>query len=354
MSRDEARSDALIRKADELLAARKLLSALECFDGAQASGINPDRCAAGRWMIHMLRGNFVAAWQESDAIRRRGAPDPNRFWNGKDIRGRRVIIRCLHGLGDTVQFIRYACELNNRAAKVIWEVSPAMQHLARCFHAVEHVVTWEDECADGRDWDMQLEVMELPYMFRTTVADLPVAARYLTLPQKTIRQAARQMGPRMVPHIGVVWGAGSWNATRSIAIALLRPLFETEGCEFWNLQGGSIRQAYSELGAGGALRDAAACNDGVLHLAGVISQLDLVITVDTLAAHLAGSLGLPVWLMLQHATDWRWMEGRNDSPWYPSLRIFRQPEPGVWTDVILAVKDKLREWLHAYDTRRSA
>jgi ADP-heptose:LPS heptosyltransferase len=102
------------------------------------------------------------------------------------------------------------------------------------------------------------------------------------------------------------------------------------------------------------LRDSAGCNDGVLSLAGVISQLDLVITVDTLAAHLAGSLGVPVWLLLQYAADWRWMDGRNDSPWYPSLRIFRQTAPGEWLDVVEAVERKLQQWARATDRARSA
>ena len=350
----KAPADALLSKAEVLLAARKLPLALECFYSAEANGGDRDRCAAGRWMVHMLRGHFAAAWEESDAIRTRGTPDPHRFWNGEAIWGRRVIVRCLHGFGDTVQFIRYAAQLNDRAAKVIWEVSPAMKHLVPYFHSVEHVVSWDDKCQEGRHWDMQIEVMELPYIFRTTVAELPIASRYLTLPSGTIRKAAWEMGPRNVPRVGVVWGAGSWNAARSIPFTLLRPLFETTGCEFWNLQGGALRRAGAELAPGVALRQSAACHDGVLRLAAVVSHLDLVITVDTLAAHLAGSLGVPVWLMLQHAADWRWMEGRNDSPWYPSLRIFRQPRAGDWADVVRTVEDKLQQWLHAENRKQSA
>jgi hypothetical protein len=351
---NETHGDSILSSAEGLLGARKLTLALECFHIAEMRGVGSDRCAAGRWMVHMLRGDFASAWQECDAIRGRGAPDPHRFWNGEDISNRRLIVRCLHGLGDTVQFVRFAAQLNERAAKVIWEISPAMKYLAPCFHAVKHLVTWEDECREGRDWDMQVEVMELPYIFRTTLLDLPIASRYLTLPSRTVRQTIMEMGPRTVPRIGVVWSAGSWNAARSIPFALLRPLCDTPGCEFWNLQGGPDRQAGAQLEAGMLLRDSAGCNDGVLRLAGVISQLDLVITVDTLAAHLAGSLGVPVWLLLQHAADWRWMEGRVDSPWYPSLRVFRQPAPGAWPDVIRAVEDKLGTWLHVNNMRRPA
>jgi hypothetical protein len=351
---NEGHGKPLLSRAEALLATRKLAPALDCFHAAEARGNDPDRCAAGRWMVHMLRGNFAAAWQESDAIRRRGAPDPHRFWNGEDISGRRVIVRCLHGFGDTVHFMRYAAQLNNRAAQVIWEVSPAMKDLAPCFRGVEHILTWGEECRETQEWDMQIELMELPYIFRTTIAELPIGSKYLTLPTRTVRNTAREMGPRTVPRVGVVWGAGSWNAARSIPVALLRPLFETEGCEFWNLQGGPLRRVGDELGDGVTLCDSAACNDGLLRLAAVISQLDLVMTVDTLAAHLAGSLGIPVWLMLQRAADWRWMEARDDSPWYPSLRIFRQPAPDAWADVLHSVEDKLQQWLYANGRRRSA
>jgi hypothetical protein len=351
MMPNEAHGNALVSGAEVLLSARTLQPAIESFDSAEAKGADPNRCAAGRWLAHMLRGDFAAAWQENDAIRSRGAPDPHRFWNGEDISGKRVIVRCLHGLGDTVQFMRYAAQLNGRAKKVIWEVPPAMMPLARCFHGVDRVVSWEDECIESRHWDVQIEVMELPYIFRTTLADLPIASRYLTL---AFRRTAMEMGARIVPRIGVVWSAGDWNVSRSIPVALLRPLFERPGCEFWNLQGGPLRQAVAELGSGIAVREAASCNDGVLCLAEIISQLDLVLTVDTLAAHLAGSLGIPAWLMLQHAADWRWMENCNESPWYPSLRIFRQPTPGAWRDVVSAVGEKLQPWLHAEEGRRSA
>ena len=272
------------------------------------------------------------------------------YGNGEDITGRRVIVRCLHGFGDTVQFLRYAPLLNRRAAKVIWEMSPAMVDIARCFHGVDHVLAWGAECVAGRDWDVQIEVMELPYLFRTTVADLPIATRYVRLPDTIIRQITKEIGPGECPRIGLVWGAGTWNESRSIPFHWLRPLFKVEDCEFWNLQGGPRR---AEAEGTTSLRDTVACNDGILCLAGVISQLDLVLTVDTLAAHLAGALGVPAWLMLQHAGDWRWLASRPESPWYPSLRIFRQPSPGAWDDVVRAVAERLQIWLQQ-ERKRSA
>jgi ADP-heptose:LPS heptosyltransferase len=119
-----------------------------------------------------------------------------------------------------------------------------------------------------------------------------------------------------------------------------------DGIEFWNLQGGSAAEEANGL----PIRDATdEYGDGLLPLTSVIAQLDLVITVDTLAAHLAGALGTPAWVMLQYAADWRWMTGRSDSPWYPSLRLFRQSQPGDWRrvveDILTALKHSTRETL---------
>ncbi len=340
----------MLAEAEELLAHRALRRAMECFNRAEARGADADRCSAGRWMVSTLRGDFASAWRENDRVRERGAPDGNRFWQGDDIAHKRVIVRCLHGFGDTVQFIRYAVLLNSRAAKVIWEVPPAMKALASCFRGVDHVLPWREEDGACSDWEVQVEVTELPYVFRSSVADLPIARRYIDLPTATVRRAAREMGRKTAPRVGLVWGAGSWNTARSMPPVLMRLLLACEGCEFWNLQGGPSRQ----IGGGERLRDSPGCVGGLLPLAGAISQLDLVITVDTLAAHLAGSLEIPTWLMLQYAADWRWMDGRDDSPWYPSMRIFRQPAPNRWTDVVGAVRAELWLWSHEMAERLSA
>jgi hypothetical protein len=333
--------------AEQLLNQRHLPAALACFDLAQRKGAEPDRCAAGRWMIWMLQGKFEEAWRESDAILRRGAPTPHRFWNGESIRGKRVIVRCLHGFGDAVQFLRYMPALQSVASNVILEVPPRMLSLARCIRGVDQVITWGEAAPPQPPaWDVQIEVTELPYFFRTRQRDLPVATRYLRLPQQAQRSAAAAIrGPESI-HAGVVWSSGEWNLTRSIPLADLRPLFEDPAVTFWNLQGGEVRNQWRELGSALNLRDTPAlCADaGLVPLAAIISRLDLVITVDTLAAHLAGALGRPTWLLLQHAADWRWMHARDDSPWYPSLRIFRQPRQGDWASVVTQLREALTEW----------
>ena len=334
-------AETILLKAEEHVDARDLAAAIDNFTMAEAMGAEADRCSAGRWMASMLRGDFASAWRESDAIRRRGAPDPQRFWNGEEIRGKRLMVRCLHGFGDAVQFLRYAPALQDLAQEVVFEVPPRFVELARCFDGVSDLITWGDGAPNqAPQWDAQIEVMELPYLFRTELRDLPVATRYLHLPEHLVTNVTKQMAPCNRPRIGMVWSAGDWNPSRSVPFATLAPLLEMADCEFWDLQAADAALRQMEH----CLREAEGCRDSILTLAAVISQLDLVLTVDTLAAHLAGALGVPAWVMLQYAADWRWMTGISRSPWYPSLRLFRQPRPDDWTSVVADVQRSLQAW----------
>ena len=334
------RSCPLLEAAEELLKARHLDEALVRCARAQDAGEDPSRINGCLWMIHMLRGDFEHAWRQSDALRARYAPDPHQLWHGQPIPGKRVVVRCLHGLGDAVQMLRYAPLLRRIAAEVWFEVPPRLVPIARCFAGVHHVFTWgENAPATPPAFDVQVEVMELPYLFRTTLADLPLATSYLHLPRTEILQTARSIGDQTNPRVGLVWSAGEWNPSRCLPLDELTPLLaQHPNIEFWSL---AHHRASGEADALPLRRQLEVTGDGMLALAATISNLNLVITVDTLAAHLAGALGKPAFVLLQHAADWRWMHGRNDSPWYPSLQLFRQPEPGDWASVVRGVQQRL-------------
>jgi hypothetical protein len=324
-----------LRHAQDLLHQRELDDALRAFASAENRGADPDSCCAVRWMVHMLLGDFASAWAESDAIRARGTADPQRFWQGEDLRGKRVILRCLHGLGDAVQFLRYVPALRAIADSLIIEVPPRFVELARCFEGVESVITWGSGAPRNTPaWDVQIEINELPYVFRTTSDQLPLLTRYIHLPKASMDAAKPYATGSCSLRVGLVWASGPWNSSRTIPFNLLRPIFDCSGCEFWNLQGGPEREDWSKLPPGPHLRAAEACEHSILGLAATIAQLDLIITSDTLAAHLAGALGVPAWVMLERAADWRWQHDRNDSPWYPSLRLFRQHRDHDWSGVI--------------------
>jgi hypothetical protein len=345
----------VLAHAELLLEQRRLKDAVRAFNLAAAEGHNMNRCGAGRWMAAMLSGDFEAAWRESDDVRRRGVPDPNRFWQGEDVIGKQVIVRCLHGFGDAVQFLRYARPLRCLASRVIVECAPAMVGLARCMPGIDEVIVWGPNApAVVPDWDVQIEVMELPYIFRSTLASVPSVEGFLKLPVSALDAVHNALGSRSRQRVGIVWASGEWNPARSIRLETLLPIFERSDCEFWNLQGGSAREEWKILLAEAPVRDHPLLNDaGLLPLAAFIAHMDLVITVDTLAAHLAGALTVPCFLMLQHAADWRWMTERTDSPWYPSVRLFRQPRPGDWETAVFQICTAL-ETRSAVEVRRVA
>ncbi len=343
----------LILLAEDRLTARDIAGAGAAFDEAERVGAEADRCAAGRWMCWMLLGEFERAWRESDAIRARGLVDVHRFWDGASVDRKRVMLRSLHGFGDAVQNLRYLPMLRERASEVVVEVAPEIVGLVRCFAGAGEVVTWGPGAPRVEpDWDVQVEVTELPYLFRSTVESVPARVPYLRLPDRLRLEAAARLGARRLPKVGLVWASSGWDATRSVPFPLLRGLLECDGVEFWSLQTASdnapLRSwSYAHdqpvrVAGEGAAEETAAMMDG----------MDLVITVDTFAAHLAGALGKPVWMLLQETADWRWMMGREDSPWYPTMRLFRAAGGGGWPELIGRVREGLRERFAAQGEQR--
>jgi Glycosyltransferase family 9 (heptosyltransferase) len=174
--------------------------------------------------------------------------------------------------------------------------------------------------------------MELPHALRTTITTLPRDLPYLSVPA-----APADLGRDRRPRIGLVWQAGDWDRRRSVPAGLMARIARLPRLRFLSLQRGRARSDLDLVGA----EDAS--SDDVLRAAAVIQALDLLISVDTMAAHLAGALAAPVWTLLAAHSDWRWLEGRSDSPWYPTMRLFRQARPGDWDCVVARVAAALKE-----------
>ncbi len=310
-------AQALFEKAGEEFRARRLESALADLVVAERIGYSPDECAAARWECWMLLGRFEQAWEESDAIARRGARDPHRFWDGQPFAGKRVIIRCLHGLGDTIQFIRYAEWIRREARSVAVECHPELVRLLRHVQGIDEVFCWGgDAPAAQPEWDSQIEVNELPRIFRSRVDTIPRDVPY-------IHVCASDLACNPRKRVGLVWQSSQWNPARSAPLDLLLESLADSGWDLFSLQFGCEQNRIPAL-----------AQSDVLETAKQMMDLDLIITVDTMTAHLAGALGLPVWVLLPFEADWRWMLDRADSPWYPTMRLFRQKAQGDWASAL--------------------
>jgi ADP-heptose:LPS heptosyltransferase len=314
---------------------RDIEAALNDLDAAENQGADPNQCSALRWECRMLVGDFEAAWRESDKIASRMQQDPLALWDGQPLDGRRVIVRCLHGFGDAIQFLRYASLLKQRCPAVIVETHPEMVRLLSCLPDVDRLITWaEPHNIEREDWDAQVEVMELPRIFRTTIKTVPAEVPYLKVP---LREKPR-LPLTGKPRIGVVWASSSWNPARSLPFKELLPLFGLDGFTFLSFQRGSERTENN-----GVIADITEGAPNILDTAQDLREIDLLITVDTMAAHLASALAIPVWTLLPWDADWRWMLDREDTPWYPTMRLFRQPaQHSGWQPVIERIHRELR------------
>jgi hypothetical protein len=285
----------------------------------------------------MFRGQFAEAWKESDRISRKGG-DRSRLWNGKSLKGKRVIIRCLHGYGDVIQFIRYARLVGATASTVIVQTQPELVRLLRGVPFVDKVISWDGE--DRNQWDQQVEAMELPHLFRTTLDTIPNEVPYIHVPlvdrQNARIPASRDSGR---PRIGLQWRSGLWDQSRSMELRDLEPVLAHRQCDWYSFQRGCVDVLPAHL------QDVSGESPHIVEVAADLLHIDLLITVDTMLAHLAGALSRPVWVFLPYAADWRWMLARRDSPWYPTMRLYRQPRPGDWTAAVHELREDLHQWL---------
>ena len=290
------------------------------------------------WMQHMRRGEFESAWRISDALLKARAGVPcydwprhlQYIWDGSPVAGKRVLVRCYHGLGDTIQFIRYASLLKQVASEVVVWAQPALLPLLRKVDGIDELLPLHDGTPDT-NYDVDVELMELPFIFRSTLSTIPNTVPYLSVaPSDDVseRQADRL-------RIGVVWRAGDWDERRSMSAPLMATLAEVAGVDVFVLQDRRNAREWP------ARRGVLLCPEPVAELARAIASLDLLITIDSLPAHLGGALGIPTWTLLPVDSDWRWMEDREDSPWYPTMRLWRQETAGDWLGVIRRVKEEL-------------
>jgi hypothetical protein len=295
----------------------------------------------------LLAGEYREGWQEYEWRWQVKAGQPPKrhadrpLWNGAPLAGKTLLLHAEQGLGDTIQLVRFADRAASRCGAVILECHSTLVALLRDVRGLAKVVAQGDALPR---FDAQLPLMSLPRVLDLDLDSVSHPAYLAADRGKTARMRdVLQAGARL--HVGLVWAGRSdlWDdRKRSIGLAALAPLAEAEGAAFYGLQKGDAASQAAHPPAGLRFVDCSAQLADFSDTAAFAANLDVVISVDTSVAHLAGALGRPTWVLLPRPPDWRWLLGREDSPWYPSVRLFRQESPGDWAGVAARVAQALR------------
>jgi hypothetical protein len=328
-------------------------AALSVYD--QALALEPDQpdARANRAIVLLQQGRFEEGWREYEwRWRVPGFTTPARrfpapAWEGAPLAGRTLFVHAEQGLGSAIQFVRFVRTVAAQGGRVVLECQLPLKRLFAAALGspggpVAEVVTKGDALPA---FDVYTPLMSLPNLLGTTLATIPAEVPYLTAPADACARWTERLASAPCPRIGLTWAGNpnhSNDRNRSLAAAALTPLVDAGGGSFFSLQVGQAEglgafPAATVTDLGPQLTDFA-------ETAAVISGLDLVISVDTAVAHLAGALAKPCWLLLPQPAEWRWLEGRDDSPWYPTFRLFRQRVRGDWADVVARVAAALKQF----------
>ena len=327
--------------------------ALEMYDRAIAA--DPAHAAAhgNRSMLLLLLGRLREGFVEYEwrwrmpgfATPLRAFPQP--MWDGGDLGRLTLLIHAEQGLGSAIQFVRYAASLAARGDRVVIE----------CRQPLHRLFKFSLGRPDGRltvfrkgeslpPFECHAPLMSLPHLLGTTLPTIPAMLPYLSALPADIAAWRERLASAPRPRIGLVWAGNRKHENdhnRSMPARLLAPLIASAGASFFSLQ---VPAAPADLAAlpSGRVRDLAPALGDFADTAAVIENLDLVVSVDTAVAHLAGALGRPAWLLLPYVPEWRWLLDREDSPWYPTMRLFRQHSAGDWRGVVERVRVALASW----------
>ena len=348
-------------RANSLLELGRLSEALQ----AHETAVESDATSAGakyNLALTQLRlgdwargwTNYEARWQFREVHR-----VPRRFkqprWRGEPLNGARILLHAEQGLGDTIQFCRYTALVAARGGVPVLQVQPAAERLIRTLTRSlaagrEGLAETAVLGAETAEFAFECPLMSLPAVFDTTIETVPWDGAYLGAcdDADAVLAAEKLDASRTAPdrfRIGLAWAGNpryKADATRSVHVQTLLPLLRSVDATWISLQKGAAAAQLRELPGDISVIDGSSADRDLADTAALVAALDLVITTDTCIAHLAGAMGKPVWILLPHLADWRWMEKRETTPWYPTARLFRQSSPGDWAGVVERVSDLAR------------
>lgn len=321
----------------------------------QVITINPDHHMAhiGLAKAYLATGNFERGWQEFEWRYRKIDHFKQKQQDTAKFSGKKVLVQSEWGLGDTMQFFRYVKLLRDAGATVIVATfNPLVQLFSHC-HYVDYVYNIKEQQKPAHD--IKIPMLSLPLIFGTTMETVPAEIPYLQADTDLVKYWKEKLGGKI--KVGLCWQAKPGiflekqpRTKRSIELKRLAPIAEVEGVVFYSLQQQNGVEQLDDLPDGFVVKKFGPNFDKehgrFMDTAAVIKNLDLVISVDTSVVHLAGGLGAKVWVMLPYSAEWRWMLDRQDTPWYPGMRLFRQPQPGDWSSVIERVQQELETFVN--------
>jgi Flp pilus assembly protein TadD len=315
--------------------------------------------------IWLRQGDFERGWPEYEwrwwrghsPPRSRWRPFQQPLWDGSALSGRTILLHCEQGIGDTIQFVRFASLVKQRGAgRVLVECQEPLVSLLESLPVIDQVIARKPQdftLTSLPPFDTQAPLMSLPGIYHTTLAAIPADIPYLFANPNKVAQWRDELQSARGAKVGIAWQGNPRHPHdfhRSVRLDCFEPLGRIEGVHLVSLQKGpgieqltGVDDGFSVIAWGHrfiSFEDTAAA----------IMALDLVITVDSAVAHCAGALGVPVWTLLPFVCDWRWLSDREDSPWYPSMRLFRQPKPCEWNAVFDRIHDSFAKWLSSRPT----
>jgi hypothetical protein len=297
-------------------------------------------------MAWLQTGDFARGWPEFEwrfRCQEYAMPDLRRpLWDGGSLVGRTILLYADHGLGDSLQFVRYAPLVKERGGRVIAACQKPIARLLVSCPGIDAVFA-EGELVP--DFDVYAPLMSLPKILGTTLASVPASVPYLTPDPSLVADWKHALDPPAGFAVGIAWQGNPRyrkDRQRSVPLAVFEPLARIAGVRLFSLHKGFGIEQLADIQGRFEVTDLGSRCD-LTDVAAVMQSLDLVIAPDTALAHLAGAVGVPVWVALSFVTDWRWLVERTDSPWYPTMRLFRQKTWGNWDEVFERMATSLRK-----------
>lgn len=341
-------------RAQSYLALGKPDEALEDFDRAIAARPDSGKSHMGRALTWLMQGRYAAGWAEYEwrwqcrEFKPLDFPQPR--WNGEPLQGRTILLRAEQGLGDTIHFARFAPLVQARGGRVLLACQKPLLALLKSCPGVDQLAACDEPLPE---FHVYASLLSLPHLLGTTLDTIPAPIPYLAAEPALVEAWRARLGAIPGFKIGICWQGNPQQPAdrhRSFPLALFAPLARMPGVRLISLQKGHGTEQIAALPEPFPLVDFGQELDAAgpfLDTAAVIASLDLVITADTSIAHLAGALGAPVWIALGRSPEWRWLWDREESPWYPTARLFRQQRSGDWAGVFRRMAEALDARLKA-------